>query len=282
MRHSSLIVGAILFGLSAAAAAEDVVWTNPVGVSVSGNNLTKTGGNSTWDAGASSLNVLPYGYGCVEFTATETNSHRLCGLSNRDSDQNYTDVDFGILLRADASMAVYESGNYRGDFGSYAAGDRLRVEMWHGVIRYLKNGTVFLTSSGTPPRFPLRVDSALYSPGATLTDVRVGSLVWTNAVGVTLSGSSLTKPGTASWNAGAASADTIESGDGFVQFTPGGIDTSRICGLGTRDASQALADVDFGIHLQADGAWEVVEGGVAKGNFGSEVKEHVIAEVTCV
>jgi alpha-tubulin suppressor-like RCC1 family protein len=268
MRHRWLVVGVLLLAPTVAT-AEDVVWTNAVGVSVAGNSLTKTGANTAWDAGASSLNVLPDGYGYVEFTATETTTYRTCGLGNGDSDQGHADVDFGILLRPDGTVAVYEAGSHRGDFGTYAAGDRLRVEVWHGVIRYLKNGAVLFVSGGEPPRFPLRVDSALYSPGATLTDVRVGSLVWANEVGVALSGSSLAKTGTAGWNAGASSANTIESGDGFVEFTPGGTDDARICGLGTDVASQAFADVDFGVHLQADGTWEVVEGGVAKGNFGS-------------
>jgi hypothetical protein len=167
---------------------------------------TKTGPNSAFDAGASSLNVLQDGYGYVEFTATETTTHRLCGLSNGDSDQNYTDVDYGILLRNDTTLAVYESGNYRGDFGNYAAGDRLRVEVAHGAIKYRKNGLVFLTST-VPPRFPLRVDSAFYSPGATLTNVRIGGIVWINETGVAVSENTLTKTNSAGWTAGAASAN---------------------------------------------------------------------------
>ena len=125
---------------------------------MSGSSLTKTGGTG-WNAGAGSTGVIRFGYGYVEFTATETTTYRICGLGNTDSDQNYTDVDFGIIVRSDGSFGVYEAGTHRGDFGTYGAGDRFRVEVRYGVVRYRKNGIVFYTSASTP-RYPLRVDSS--------------------------------------------------------------------------------------------------------------------------
>ena len=116
MRYRWFVAGALLLGLSRTAAAEDVVWANAVGVSVSGSSLTKTGGTG-WNAGAGSTGVIRFGYGYVEFTATETTTYRICGLGNTDSDQNYTDVDFGIIVRSDGSFGVYEAGTHRGDFG---------------------------------------------------------------------------------------------------------------------------------------------------------------------
>ena len=43
------------------------------------------------------------------------------------------------------------------------------------------------------------------------------NVVWTNAVGVTVSGNSLTKTGATGWNAGASSTQTIASGDGYME-----------------------------------------------------------------
>src|SRR6266545_446173 len=126
-------------------ADEPVVWTNAVGVSASGNSLTKTG-DTGWNAGAVSVQTIRDGYGYVEFSTTETTTNRFCGLSNNDSSQDYSDVDFGIHPQGGGALIVYEGGSYRGTFGTYATGDRLRVEVWHGVVRYLKNGTVFYTS----------------------------------------------------------------------------------------------------------------------------------------
>ena len=109
----------------------------------------------------------------------------MCGLSYGDSNQSYTDIDFAIYPHASGSLQVYESGNYRGTFGTYAAGDRLRVEVSDGVVRYLKNGTLLYTSQEVL-RYPLRVDASLYQTGSTLTDVRIGNVTWTNPVGVSL------------------------------------------------------------------------------------------------
>jgi hypothetical protein len=88
-------VAAILALLPGASlhADEPVVWTNAVGVSVSGNNLSKTAA-AGWDAGAASVQTIRDGYGYVEFTATETDTHRMCGLSYGDDSRSYTDIDF--------------------------------------------------------------------------------------------------------------------------------------------------------------------------------------------
>ena len=51
------------------------------------------------------------GYGEVDFTASETTTSRICGLSNGDTDQSYQDIDFGISLAAQGVLAVYEAGN---------------------------------------------------------------------------------------------------------------------------------------------------------------------------
>jgi len=124
-------------------------------VSVTGNSLTKTNSTSAWDSGAASLNIIRNGYGFVEATATETNTHRMIGLSNGDTDQNFPDIDFAIYLYANATVFVYESGTNRGSFGAYAAGDRFRIEVRYGVVRYLKNGSLLYTS-GVNPKYPLR------------------------------------------------------------------------------------------------------------------------------
>lgn len=97
----------------------------------------------------------------------------MLGLSKGDSDQNYPDIDFGLGLGADVLVHVWEQGTPRGIFGSYATGDRFRIEVGVGLVRYRKNGVVFYTSQ-LAPRFPLLVDAALYSYGATLSTVEIG------------------------------------------------------------------------------------------------------------
>ena len=96
-------------------------------------------------------------------------------------------------------LQVYEAGVSKGRFGTYVAGDTLRVAVVGGVVKYSKNGTVVYTSTKAPI-YPLLVDTALYNTGATLNNAVVSSattppppppatavaVVWTSAAGVTV------------------------------------------------------------------------------------------------
>jgi YD repeat-containing protein len=64
-------------------------------------------------------------------------------------------------------VQVYEDGTKRGDFGAFATGDLLRVAVVGGAVKYSKNGTVFYTSA-VAPTYPLLVDTALLTQGATI------------------------------------------------------------------------------------------------------------------
>ena len=244
-----------------------VSWLNPAGVAANANSLTKTDATNTWNSGASSKELVRDGYGFVEFTATETNTYRIAGLGTTDSSQDYTDVDYGVLLRDDTSMAIYEDGAYRGEFGPYASGDTFRVEVLYGVVRYLRNGVRFYTTT-VPAHYPLRVDTALRTPGATLTNVRAGHFIWTNAVAASISGTSLVKTGAAGWTAGAVSTNTIETGDGYLEFSATETNTTRLAGLANLDTGPAVADIQFGVQLNSNGTVEVVEGGTSRGVVG--------------
>lgn len=206
MRSPSLLALGIAVGLSLpAGAAEPVVWTNAVGVTVSGNSLTRGASAASWNTGASSVNVIRDGYGYVECTAAETNLRRMCGLSYGDTNQDYLDIDFAAYLDVGGSLKVYEgTPTAPWSSGTYAAGDKVRVQVANGVVTYWRNGTLVYTSL-KKAQYPLRVDTALYDPGATLQDVVVGASGWTGAVGVSVARDTLTKTGAAGWNGGAAS-----------------------------------------------------------------------------
>ena len=78
----------------ATAQTEDVVWRNPAGVTVSGNDLTKTAGTAWGNAGAASTQSLESN-GFVEFTAGGT---AMLGLSKGDTNQDYSDIDFAVFV----------------------------------------------------------------------------------------------------------------------------------------------------------------------------------------
>jgi hypothetical protein len=143
-----------------------VVWASLVGVTATGNSLTKTAATGWGNAGAISSQQIASGDGYVEVTASETSTYRMIGLSNGNTNASYEDIDFAIYL-SQTALKVFEAGVSKGTFGSYATGDRLRVAVVGGVVQYSKNGTVFYTSTKAPA-YPLLVDAALYTQGATL------------------------------------------------------------------------------------------------------------------
>ena len=118
--------------------ADDVTWTSATGVSVSGNDLTKTGTDGAWNSGAISTVQLDWGPAYVEATASETTTYRTFGLSKGSADNSNTDIDFGLYMAASGTLYVYESGGNKYT-GTYATNDRLRVEAEPGVVRYLRD-----------------------------------------------------------------------------------------------------------------------------------------------
>lgn len=246
---------------------QPVSWTNVVGASASDNTLTKTGTNTAWNAGAASANLIRDAFGYVEFTKTETSGRILAGLSNGDSGVGYEDVDYGFHTDALGNAYIFEAGTNRGQVGTYVAGDRFRVEVRYGVVRYFRNGQLLYTSA-VPAKYPLRVDAALYDPGVSVTDVRVGSSTWTREIAVAVSGSSLRKTGAAGWTSGAVSANTLEAGDGAMEFTATETNTTRTAGLSDADVNQSWQDIAYGIELHDDATVEVVEAGTSRGAFG--------------
>ena len=112
------------------------------------------------------------GEGHVEFTVSEVGTHRMLGLSNVDTNQNWNTIPFAIHLNADGRVQIYEMGALRGTAGTHVTGDVLRVAVEGGRVRYRRNGTLLFTSP-VIPTYPLFVDTALFTMGATLTDVVV-------------------------------------------------------------------------------------------------------------
>ncbi len=153
-----------------APATELVSWANAIGLSVAGNSVTKTASTSWGNAGASSTRALD-GDGYVEFAVPAHPGYAMFGLSNGDTDQDYADIDFAFYTYpATGQLLVFESGTYRATVSSYAAGDTLRVGLASNSVKYYRNGSLVYTSSQTPT-LPLRVDTSLYSTGASVNGV---------------------------------------------------------------------------------------------------------------
>ena len=150
----------------------NVVWTDLVGTAVNGAILEKTVPSGWSNGGAASTNVLAIGIdGYVEFTAVQTNSERIFGLSEVNTNENYTTIDYAMYVRNNTTLHVYESGVYKGQHSTYIAGDLLRVERIGTTVYYKKNGVTFYTSTTTSTT-SLIVDATLNESIAILTDVK--------------------------------------------------------------------------------------------------------------
>jgi hypothetical protein len=247
-------------------ALSPVTWTNIVNVNATGNDLAKSTATA-WNSGASSVETLA-GDGYVEFTTAEANRYKTAGLNAVDTTQHYNEIDFCIALTNGGLVRVYENGVSRGSFGTYVASDLFRVEVASGAVRYYRNGVLFYTSF-VAPTFPLVVDTALYTSGATVNAVVIENSQFQNLVNVTATGNDLQKTGGGSlWTAGAATTKTI-SGDGYVQFVANGTNAFRMGGLSNGDSSPSYTDIDFAIYLMTTSRLRVYEAGVSRGLFGT-------------
>ena len=142
---------------------------------------------------------LVSGDGYVEMTVTETNKDRLFGLTHNETTASYTDLDFGIRPYDNATLYVFESGANRGSVGSYSAGDKLRVAIESGVVKYYRitGGTAtLLYTSGVTPSYPLTADTSLYTSGATVSGAAIsGNLSGTVFVSDSFTASDATQLG---------------------------------------------------------------------------------------
>lgn len=268
---------------AAPAAGEAVVWTRTRGVLASGNDLTMTGPRGWGNAGAASSKVLAAGDGFFELTASETSTARMIGFSSADFDQSWRTLDFALYLGPSGDLAIYERGMYRGSVGSYATNDVLRVAVESGVVSYW-NGGVLLYTSLAVPTLPLAVDTALATPGATLTGVVVSgnwtlppppssggtAVVWTAAPGVAVSGNNLIKTAaTHVPDVGSVSLQFLATGDGAVAFSVSETNTARMLGLSRPDTDRSWRTLDFSFYLLADQRLAIYERGLYRGYFGT-------------
>ena len=99
-------------------------------------------------------------------------------------------------------------------------------------------------------------------------------IVWENLVGTSASGSTLTKTaGTANFDSGGVSTQTIDVADGYVEFTAPDNTTAKIVGLTTgppgADTDASANALNFGVGLSFNGQVFVYENGNAIGPLGA-------------
>jgi EF hand domain-containing protein len=172
---AAFAVGAILIGsVEVAKAAEQRVdWTNLANVAVRGNALQKTGGcNGCDDATAVSRQMIRSGDGYVEFAVGESYTFWMAGLSQSDGNVHFNSIDFALRFNANDTVDVMENGQYQGGDSYYQPGDRFRIAVIGGRVRYMQNGNVIFQSRQAP-RSPLVFAVALGTMGSSVRSARM-------------------------------------------------------------------------------------------------------------
>ncbi len=195
---------------------ENVTWTAHVNATSTGNTLSKNISTTAWDASAVSTKAIDSPDGFLEVKASVSPKVAMVGLANGNTNSGFSDIDYALYMAA-GTLYIYENGLNRGSFGTLLAADLLRVSVEGGVIKYRKNGNLLYTSA-IAPKYPLLVDTSLYSTTAVVQGaVLSGRLV-----------NSKTSPPTASPEAGgyALPLDVALSADpgATIRYTTDGSD----------------------------------------------------------
>jgi hypothetical protein len=90
------------------------------------------------------------------------------------------------------------------------------------------------------------------------------AVVWINVVNATVSGDVLQKTTGCDGcdDAGATSQQELPSGDGYIEFTVGEMNTFLVAGLSNGNTDTTLADIDFAFRFNGAGWADVLENGV--------------------
>ena len=240
---------------------QNVIWTNVVNATATGNTLQKTSGcNGCPDAGATSQQTITSGDGYVEFTVGALTGQRFAGLSHDNPGTGWQEIDFAFRLWGNAgpgNLDVEENGTYHNLSATYVVGDVLRVAVESGVVKYYQNGVLRYTST-VAPTYPLMVDTSLLDSNATINNAVIfipsnttQNVTWTNIVNATATGNTLQKTSGCNGcpDAGATSQQTITSGDGYVEFTVGALTGQRFAGLSHDNPGTGWQEIDFAFRL---------------------------------
>ncbi|WP_422378906.1 putative Ig domain-containing protein [Roseibium sp.] len=143
---------------------------------MAGNTIEKVSGGDDWYNGlAASMESLT-GAGYIQSTAVDASAHLDIGASIAGS-QDDTSIDYYIWLRGGNEVRIKENGSVVATFGGYSDGDTFAIErLADGSLQYLKNGSVFYTSSTTVDvSTPLHAHMSLYTEGSKLANTVIST-----------------------------------------------------------------------------------------------------------
>ena len=232
------------------------------GIRKNDNNFIKTS-NSGWNSEVFSKEFISVN-GSVSATVLEINKDRMFGLSNSNKNQNYNSIDYAVFLMHNATLAVYENGVLKGNFGTYKKGDVFKVRRTSDNIDYLKNDEIFYTSL-IQSTHKLYFDSSFRNKDATLINVNIKDDFFTSILGVEVNNNSIKKiSNNTSWDAGAFLNKTIEN-DGSIKTTIDETTTNKAIGLSyNKKDNISFSTIDHAIYLNENSKFCIMEKGNQK------------------
>lgn len=147
------------------------------------NQMTYTTGGSLYRFASAGWNQQGYSLahnialgaeGHLNFVAGVNNRYRMVGLnSDPTANASYTSIDYAVYLAGNTWIYVYENGTNRGNKVTYVQGDQIEVNVaCDGTVTYLKNGTVFYTSTIKTSR-ALYFDSSFYNTNGDVSNISI-------------------------------------------------------------------------------------------------------------
>lgn len=259
-----------------ATSGQPVTWARLINATAGvGGAINKSAGcDGCQDSGGSSNQKITSGLGHVEFVVATTSAQYVIGLSNGDTDTSEADVDFAWKFWGGGTAEVRVNGAYQRVKTTATPGDVFRVAVTAtNTVVFSRNGTAIHKMTKKRVKYPLVADVSMSTSSARLFSVSMGGVAatavaavpvaWTQRMNVDLVGGVLTKIAGCDGcqDAGAVSAQTIGSGNGYVEFSAPDTAGQRVIGLSAGNSGTTEADIDFGLKFWAGGGVDVRENG---------------------
>ncbi|HEY3405567.1 MAG TPA: hypothetical protein VGK59_19425, partial [Ohtaekwangia sp.] len=270
--------------LTFAQTTHNVVWSDLIGCTVSGNTLTKNVADGWGNSAATGLHYLESNTdGFLEYTVDAIN-RKAFGLSDLNSTSYNGAIDYCFNIGIDSKAYVLTNGAELANT-PIVIGDILKIERTGSTITFKKNGTtVHSISSGLTTA--LLVDVALNTNGASLVNMKTSFgpsphavLQWTSVKGMSVSGDNLLRinPFSAGYgDSGAASAASLPAGQsGYVEVVMSELDRRRVVGFASSGTYTNLSGVTFGLQFDNDNV-HAYENGVQGSYLGKFTANSVV------
>lgn len=218
-----------LFAQAQIPARQYASWASITNGSDLGNGTVRKTSTGVWDFSATATQTLLAGDGYFEATAANYNqSINLSGLDG---------VGRALVIGAGGWAAVYENGveiasTYGHDpahtFSAHASGDRYRLEITNGSLRYIRYRSgareILYTSLAALPLYPYSFSLGMSPQNAEWRHSVLAQLTrkstWSSVTnGIDLGNGSVRKTSTGAWDFSAFSAQTLLPGDGYIEST---------------------------------------------------------------